>query len=375
MAVEIDNGRMLIKRSSVAGTIPTSPANNPAVVNQYDHTEGGWLNTDIYVGELYENTADEKIWLRTDVGIKLISNMSGTYDFTDLSDTPISYAGKVGYSAVVNALENALEFVEITSVAKFTDLTDTPISYVGQANKMATVNAGETALVFTDVNTSLEGLTDFPLFSAGATGYALVMNGAGDALVWVAFPNSSNFMDLTTAQTAAGIKTFSDSPIIPTPTTDLQAATKKYVDDLIAAANELSEVLVNGNETEGSDIRVSLGDKLELWNNDGGVWASVYFNSNAYFDFQNGEGESGSIGVNEIHFPDYSDSVINPGAATAARVWTPLDATGTLIALTETTVPTTAVSTGKKGEVVTDSNYIYVCTADDTWVRSALTAW
>lgn len=35
-------------------------------------------------------------------------------------------------------------------------------------------------------------------------------------------------------QAVAGIKTFSSSPIIPAPTTDLQAGTKKYTDDLIA---------------------------------------------------------------------------------------------------------------------------------------------
>ena len=32
-------------------------------------------------------------------------------------------------------------------------------------------------------------------------------------------------------ETIAGIKTFSSSPIVPTPTTDMQASTKKYVDD------------------------------------------------------------------------------------------------------------------------------------------------
>jgi hypothetical protein len=32
-------------------------------------------------------------------------------------------------------------------------------------------------------------------------------------------------------QTVAGVKTFSSSPIVPTPTTDYQASTKKYVDD------------------------------------------------------------------------------------------------------------------------------------------------
>ncbi len=36
---------------------------------------------------------------------------------------------------------------------------------------------------------------------------------------------------LTGDQTIAGVKTFSSSPVVPTPTTDYQSATKKYVDD------------------------------------------------------------------------------------------------------------------------------------------------
>ena len=36
---------------------------------------------------------------------------------------------------------------------------------------------------------------------------------------------------MTGDQTVAGIKTFSSSPIVPTPTTDMQTATKKYIDD------------------------------------------------------------------------------------------------------------------------------------------------
>jgi len=42
---------------------------------------------------------------------------------------------------------------------------------------------------------------------------------------------SWDYVDKTTAQTVAWVKTFSASPIVPAPTTDLQAATKKYVDD------------------------------------------------------------------------------------------------------------------------------------------------
>jgi hypothetical protein len=38
-------------------------------------------------------------------------------------------------------------------------------------------------------------------------------------------------------QTIAGVKTFSSSPIVPTPSTDFQAATKKYVDDNIGGGS------------------------------------------------------------------------------------------------------------------------------------------
>jgi len=43
--------------------------------------------------------------------------------------------------------------------------------------------------------------------------------------------NDSAVVKLTGAQTVTGVKTFSSSPIVPTPTTDMQSATKKYVDD------------------------------------------------------------------------------------------------------------------------------------------------
>ena len=41
----------------------------------------------------------------------------------------------------------------------------------------------------------------------------------------------SETVKLTGDQTIAGVKTFSSSPIVPTPTTDMQTSTKKYVDD------------------------------------------------------------------------------------------------------------------------------------------------
>ena len=40
-----------------------------------------------------------------------------------------------------------------------------------------------------------------------------------------------NYIDKTTNETVWWVKTFTSSPIVPTPTTDFQTATKKYVDD------------------------------------------------------------------------------------------------------------------------------------------------
>jgi hypothetical protein len=39
------------------------------------------------------------------------------------------------------------------------------------------------------------------------------------------------------------------------------------------------------------------------------------------------------------------------------------------------TTPATATSAGLPGQLAYDSDYIYVCTATDTWKRAALSTW
>jgi len=43
--------RMVVKTSETSGVIPTIPASD-------DHTDGSWIETDIYKGELFFNKAD-----------------------------------------------------------------------------------------------------------------------------------------------------------------------------------------------------------------------------------------------------------------------------------------------------------------------------
>lgn len=61
-------------------------------------------------------------------------------------------------------------------------------------------------------------------------------DGSGNATAVVPLAGTGAFVDKTTNQTIGGVKTFSSSPVVPAPTTDLQAATKKYVDDSVAGA-------------------------------------------------------------------------------------------------------------------------------------------
>jgi hypothetical protein len=107
--------------------------------------------------------------------------------------------------------------------------------------------ASNTAVGWTAANTvllagelGLESDTGFIKIGNGATAW----NSLGYA-----------FMALTGAQEIAGVKTFLSSPIVPTPTTNFQAATKKYVDD------EIADVVAGG---------VSDADSL------GGVAANLY---------------------------------------------------------------------------------------------------
>jgi len=74
----------------------------------------------------------------------------------------------------------------------------------------------------------------------------------------------------TRAETIKNIWTFETSPILPTPTTDYQAATKKYVDDVADAANVMQDkgaIDCSGNPNypaanQGHIYRVSVAGKI-----------------------------------------------------------------------------------------------------------------
>lgn len=82
----------------------------------------------------------------------------------------------------------------------------------------------------------------------------------GSATSIVAIGGKGSFVDLATAQTVAGVKTFSSSPIVPTPTTASQAATKGYVDGLtpsIAGGSGISTSVAGSTVTVSADATIA----------------------------------------------------------------------------------------------------------------------
>lgn len=72
----------------------------------------------------------------------------------------------------------------------------------------------------------------FELNPTGIWDVRIAANGTAD---YHEVLSTFNGVTLNTSQTISGVKTFSSSPIVPTPTADAEAATKKYVDDAVAA--------------------------------------------------------------------------------------------------------------------------------------------
>jgi hypothetical protein len=88
------DARIRIKRSTLTGEEPTIPGTA-------DHLDGTWLATDIYIGEIFLNQADNKAWIRTDSGVERLSF------YGDLPEI-IGTDGRIPVFGAANALGNSL---------------------------------------------------------------------------------------------------------------------------------------------------------------------------------------------------------------------------------------------------------------------------
>ena len=117
------DSRIKIKRSTVTGTVPTVPSSN-------DHTDGTWIATDIYKGELFFNQADGVLWSRDDSGVVCLGGSASltiaSADVLTLNTKPITIVGAVaGYAIEVISASMKIDF---NSAAYATNTTLTLIT-------------------------------------------------------------------------------------------------------------------------------------------------------------------------------------------------------------------------------------------------------
>ena len=119
------DSRIKIKRSTVTTTVPTVPSSN-------DHTDGTWIATDIYKGELFYNQADGVLWSRDDNGVNCLGGSVKVVltkaQVLALNTTPITLVGAVsGYAIeVISAsVRNQSRFLPYATNLNLQILTDT----------------------------------------------------------------------------------------------------------------------------------------------------------------------------------------------------------------------------------------------------------
>jgi hypothetical protein len=125
-------------------------------------------------------------------------------------------AGTAGAPTIATGAVTSAKIADGTIVDG--DISATAAIAQSKVSGLTTALNGKAASGANSDITSLSGLTTALSVGQGGTG-----------------STTKNFVDLSAAQTVAGVKTFSSSPVVPTPTTGTQAANKTYVDTVVAS--------------------------------------------------------------------------------------------------------------------------------------------
>jgi hypothetical protein len=143
------------------------------------------------------------------------------------------------------------------------------------------------------------------------------------------------------------------------------------------------QALTLGSQTSG-DIFVGRALRLRPHNNEGGELLFDYINGSLgyYVDVQGGNvlrfGNSDTNGqyLWETNGTEKMRLLNNGNLGIGTNSPTNLlDVNSNSIRLRTARTPASATATGTQGEICWDANYIYVCTATNTWRRAALSAW
>lgn len=187
-----------------------------------------------------------------------ITNYVGSYDqnirFLDClqSGVELGFAPTTGYSKRLSESISAVDtIIPVTSVSDSDGLTlpctATNKCYFnieqGTSKEERVVCTGVSSLTFTGCT---RGLVATGASETGSSTLAVAHNAGSRIIMTNIAQFFSNYVDTTTAQSIAGVKTLTSSPIIPEPTSNSHAATKYYVDNVALQGGATSTETVMG---------------------------------------------------------------------------------------------------------------------------------
>ena len=108
MADKIEYSRLLLKRTNIAGVVPTIPPVSATTLNQF-------TPTDLFVGEMFANVEDDRFWIRTNTGIVELntSGATGTTVVPTLTQVLNEGDNTGGFDIVVSS-GNTVQFQGLT---------------------------------------------------------------------------------------------------------------------------------------------------------------------------------------------------------------------------------------------------------------------
>ena len=165
MANSTEYSRLVFKRSTVAGIVPTIPTGTTI--------DSSWLTTDILIGEAFINVTDDRFWFRTDNGIIEV-DLSG-----QTADKITTGATLVGNTIYFETLQSASAYtVDLSSII----VTGGTGNYLPLSGGTLTGALTATTITATTINTTTLQIT------SGATNNYLLTSDANGNASWKVAP-------------------------------------------------------------------------------------------------------------------------------------------------------------------------------------------